>query len=1235
MPNNIELEKPNVLVVNDAPDILELMRVSLEVEGYRALTATSGRQALEIAKTHALDCVISDVSMPEMDGFMLCAELKKNPATASVPVLLASAIQMSSQDTAAGLAAGADDYLEMPFRQSELLLKLARLVERSQMEKALRESERRYRALYENSPLMYFLLDQDGFIVSVNERSVERLGYAREELIGKPVMEIFLPEDRLRLSEQIEKLRRSPERVGQRQFRKVTKSGRIIYVSENVRLLPQENGTNLFLVICEDITERVYAEQKTAALVEQLRATAERENLINRIGKNIRESLRVEDVFRGVVDELGKHLGVDRCHLYLFDEAAGVVRSRMQFAAPSVPRVSEDDVPSGLAQRILPEFWEKGFVAISDAANEAAIKELYEQVLQPRGVRSIMFVAVRLGEGVTGLLSLVMVNRQRTWTHADIDLACAVAEQAATAIRQAELYTQAEAVSQREKLINQISRAIGSSLQLSEVLQTATHELGKALNASRVFIRFFNAANPTALSPAQYVYTAPEAAGTPAPPPIKYQEQEATSCIFIENRRSIVIDDIAKADEIYEGTGEFFRKNIASRGVRSAVYYPICVKDDFRGGLCVEQTDCLRHWTENDVALIEAVAAQLSLGIAHAELFEITRRAKIEWEATFDAMTDGVFIFDHSGILRRVNRAGAAIEETVPSQLVGTKCCEILPSDDPANDACIISQVIESRASITIERFSKRLKRPFLISSEPVTESDGNLIGVVGTVRDLYELREAEAVARERQLLFTSVVEGMLEPVFAVGENGKFLWCNNTTRETFGIEAAKVTNCDFLEIIYPADREIAAKALRDSFNKLPQFYESRYFNCKNELRYAVFNSVPLVVKDKVNGVLWFVRDVTEQRQAVQQAAQTEKLRALGQLASGVAHDFNNVLATILGRVQLLQRGTTDKTIADNLKIIQTAAEDAAATVRRIQTFARQSPATDFSPIELNVLLEDSIEFTRTRWKDEAQRRGINYTVDLICDEKIRVFGNASELREVFVNLIINALDAMPSGGKLKIKFAKVENAAILEFTDEGTGVAPEIGQRVFEPFFTTKGVNGTGLGLSVSYGIIKNHSGTITVKNNDGAAGATFVITLPIQYEQTAPPKSNDAPTQAKKDLTVLVVDDEDFVRETLVEMMAELVNEVVSVNSSHSALEQLEKRRFDVVFTDLSMPEMDGWELAKKIRRNWGATKTVLVTGYGKGIAKTSEMRELVHAIISKPFNFVELSQTLEKITA
>jgi PAS domain S-box-containing protein len=249
------------------------------------------------------------------------------------------------------------------------------------------------------------------------------------------------------------------------------------------------------------------------------------------------------------------------------------------------------------------------------------------------------------------------------------------------------------------------------------------------------------------------------------------------------------------------------------------------------------------------------------------------------------------------------------------------------------------------------------------------------------------------------------------------------------------------------------------------------------------------------------GLSIILKDVTEERRLREQVLHAEKLRAVGEMAAGIAHNFNNVLTTILTRAQLLAQHVTDTVMLQRgLTLIEQAAADGAALVRRLQRLARGSAAPERAWLDLNVLVQEVVDTTQPLWHDHTRREGRPVEVHLALTALPRLLGRAAELREVLTNLLLNAIEAMPKGGEITLRTWAKADAVGVAVSDTGVGMTAEVQRRVFDPFFTTKGARGTGLGLSVSQAIIKGHDGTLTVDSGPDR-GTTFVITLPCSSE--------------------------------------------------------------------------------------------------------------------------------------
>src|SRR5215470_12246107 len=356
----------------------------------------------------------------------------------------------------------------------------------------------------------------------------------------------------------------------------------------------------------------------------------------------------------------------------------------------------------------------------------------------------------------------------------------------------------------------------------------------------------------------------------------------------------------------------------------------------------------------------------------------------------------------------------------------------------------------------------------------------------------------------------------------------------------------------------------------------------------------------------------------------QQMVQAERLGALGEMAAGVAHDFNNLLAVIVGRAELLLRTNPEPTVVRDVKLIRQAAWDGAQTVRRIQEFTRTRQTRPSGRVSIPELLHDVVELTRGRWKGEAQSLGVSYEVRVEAGAVPSVTGIASELREVFMNLLINGLDAMSAGGRFTFRVSADAEMVTIAAADTGCGMSEETRRKVLEPFFTTKGVRGTGLGLSVSWGIVKRHGGTIEIESEVGV-GSTFVVRLPASTDDVAVPVRELAPAIARP-ARVLVIDDEHEVRSVLRDVLTSMGHTVVEAASGEEGLACCEREAVDVILADVSMPGMSGWDVAAACRRRFPRVPLGFVTGWGDRLDPEEVSRSGVRFVLSKPFAPVDL---------
>jgi signal transduction histidine kinase/DNA-binding response OmpR family regulator len=367
--------------------------------------------------------------------------------------------------------------------------------------------------------------------------------------------------------------------------------------------------------------------------------------------------------------------------------------------------------------------------------------------------------------------------------------------------------------------------------------------------------------------------------------------------------------------------------------------------------------------------------------------------------------------------------------------------------------------------------------------------------------------------------------------------------------------------------------------------------------------------------------------------AKNQLVSSERLNALAQMSAGVAHDFNNILSGILGKVQLMdlqlaENGCNSGSIRSDLAALEQIAMHGAERVKQIMGFAGSRRDHPNAAVDINEIVRAAVSISRPKWKHECERKGASVKIDMALGDISPVEGNPHELTQVVTNLIFNAVEAMmPDGGNLVLRTAQEREHILLEVADTGAGIPAEVRDRIFEPFFTTK-ETGHGLGMSIVYGIIKRHCGDISVQSEVGQ-GTVFRILLPAA-PAPAPAKQPVKTVQVQQSLSgrVLIIEDDVYNRDLFMNALTLFGHRAVAAAGGAEGLELFRKEPFDVVVTDLSMPGMNGFDVAKEIKKCAPSVPVILMSGAVLQGLETSMKDAGIDFLLPKPFTLDDLNR-------
>ncbi len=630
-------------------------------------------------------------------------------------------------------------------------------------------------------------------------------------------------------------------------------------------------------------------------------------------------------------------------------------------------------------------------------------------------------------------------------------------------------------------------------------------------------------------------------------------------------------------------------------------------------------------------------------------IHDITQRKKAEQElrqseeryrTVVDSFPKGaLFLFDKDYRYSFSGGRGLAEVGLRPQDIIGRTVYDLFPPSICRAVEQHCGPVFEGFSAMYLVEYEGRVYENYAV---PVFREDGGVLeGLVITI-EITDRKRAEDALRESEERYRQLVEHANEAIFVV-QDGRFKFVNPRSSTLSGYTQDELLGMSFTDLIHEEDLERPLTMHRKRLNgdETPQSYAFRIVDKEGTIKWVNLNSVGIRWEGRPSG-LCFLSDITEIKKAEELALVSEKLKAVGEPASGVAHNFNNVLQIVLGGSQLaitdLELGYVRRA-RDKLEQIVDSARFGAETVKRLQDFARvrRDDLVDchVKVFDLAGTVDEAVEMSKPWWKTKPERDGLTISLNRYVRTGCHITGNENELFEVIVNLIKNAAEALPQGGEIRVRTSVEDDSVILTVEDSGAGIAQENIGRIFEPFWTTKGFQGTGMGLAGSYGIVQRHGGEISVASEPGN-GTSFTIRLPLSVEQ---PEPDERPMHRPVSfrLNILVVDDMLAVVKHLHTGLTSYGQTVHSASSAPAALDIFRETPVDVVICDLAMPEMNGWQVGEELmnicaERGMDKPVFIMLTGWGGQIAKEEKIqRSGVDRILEKPLDIDELVHVIE----
>jgi len=778
--------------------------------------------------------------------------------------------------------------------------------------------------------------------------------------------------------------------------------------------------------------------------------------------------------------------------------------------------------------------------------------------------------------------------------------------------------------------VQRIAETALTATTMQDVFAAIHAIVGELMDARNFYIALYDPATDL-LSFPYFVDEADE------PPPPQKSGRGLTEYVLRTGKPILVtpgvFDDLARRGEI---------ERVGAPSV-DWIGVPLVAEGQIIGAAVVQTYTPGIRYSEADLHILRFVSGQVAVAIARRHVEEQVRESRDLVERITQTSPVGITVLDREGTITFANEQaerllGVSREEigqrrfNAPQWRITRYDGSPMPDDElPFSRVMATGQPVFDVGHAIQWPDGRRVL--LSVNGAPLVNAAGAIEGVVVTIEDVTEREELERQLRRSEEQYRTLVDSARDLIFSVSLDGRITSLNPAFEEMTGFPREDWLGQPFVNLLHPDDGSRAMALLDGVSTAGPrETITLRVRSQRGRHRVVELHTNEQRKGDHVVGVLGIVRDVTDRAHLEEQFREAQKLETVGRLAGGVAHDFNNLLTVILGFASKAKDGLPEEDPAKaDLDEVEEACAKAASLTRQLLAFARRQ-VTEPRALDLNAV---------TLNMDRMLRRVIGEHIELVTllgEGPWSVWADLGQIEQVFMNLAVNARDAMPGGGKLTIETANViintEEAAerargpegeyvMLAISDTGHGIPPEIQKNIFEPFFTTKMTGaGSGLGLATCYGIIRQAGGWIGVASEPGQ-GATFTIHLPRSHVPAAALPAGVARPAPAGDETILLVEDDAKVRAIAARSLRDRGYQVTEASNGAEALRVVGTRigDFDLVVTDVVMPQMGGRELAQRLQAMRPDVKILYTSGYAEDVIAHGGVLEHGVTFLAKPY--------------